>query len=771
MGSLERVLEQDVARQRDQARDKGFLGRFPSKDDAIQAGSKDGQEAPTLEDEKTLEVTPLAVQDAAYEDDADDDLVDLGFKFGRMRVTERFGGFFRPKMAEELTIALNDWQQTHMSPEERAAEARSPQNIALSPNDSFMKPGPTFLAPLAGFFFGVSEHGRSLMDFLPSRLAADKVLHQYRRAVHPIAMVVFWPSLQIGYDNFWTNVEMGIEPATSLQALVFAILFSGAVSMQEDVCISTFGVPNKALVVKFQQATEMFLSKANFLRTTRVETLQALVIYIIPMCRGELSRAHSALFSAAMRLAECMGLHRDPTLYGLSPVDVHVRRLLWYQLCVLDFRTCEAYGPRPLIRSDEYDTAFPLNVNEVDLVAVDDPKERDYWTDMTFMRIRFECNEMNRMIWIDRIRLERKEISLTNLLGKIEKFRKELEKRYMPMLDGSDPLHRWTRCFMSLMLSRMHIMVLHRYHYSMAGDCPERLRSLLISSAVQSLEDAIELETNPDLAPWSWFSGAFQQYHIAVLLLVEIFSWPMRQEADRIWKCLDYVFDADPRQSRQRKGRKLLSELRDKFSIYRTLRKMRTPVTLAKQLKGEAKGPGAYHAEGRDKSGSPTSLPLSLSTQDWRPVRPRAAPIMDSGTDQSMATRAASSDWGFPAPSILYPVRRSNDSPISGPPGGTAENSPPVSSQDIQTSQPTLAPSNEVYLNQQIFAPSDKFPLTQNPYNSSNYQNPDQNMMGMLDDIDWREWDQLFPQNVTNSQNVPTALQQNPGTTYRESSS
>lgn len=37
------------------------------------------------EDEKGLEPTPLAVVDAAYDDDADDDVLDLGVKMGKMR--------------------------------------------------------------------------------------------------------------------------------------------------------------------------------------------------------------------------------------------------------------------------------------------------------------------------------------------------------------------------------------------------------------------------------------------------------------------------------------------------------------------------------------------------------------------------------------------------------------------------------------------------------------------------------------------------------------
>lgn len=96
MGSLERVLEQDVARKKSPPAQTKQAG-LPGQDDSDEA-----DDLPVPEDERDLEPTPLAVVDAAYEDDADDDLLDLGIKMGKMRLTERIGGFFRPKMSEEV---------------------------------------------------------------------------------------------------------------------------------------------------------------------------------------------------------------------------------------------------------------------------------------------------------------------------------------------------------------------------------------------------------------------------------------------------------------------------------------------------------------------------------------------------------------------------------------------------------------------------------------------------------------------------------------------
>lgn len=104
MGVLERGLEVQVAQARKLQRLKQNEGHGSSEKEGnlgslqqLRRGSldlpgelpQDESEgdgiADVPEDEKGLEPTPLAVVDAAYDDDADDDMLDLGVKMGKMR--------------------------------------------------------------------------------------------------------------------------------------------------------------------------------------------------------------------------------------------------------------------------------------------------------------------------------------------------------------------------------------------------------------------------------------------------------------------------------------------------------------------------------------------------------------------------------------------------------------------------------------------------------------------------------------------------------------
>ena len=90
----------------------------------------------------------------------------------------------------------------------------------------------------------------------------------------------------------------------------------------------------------------------------------------------------------------------------------------------------------------------------------------------------------------------------------------------------------------------------------------------------------MELESNSEFSRWSWYTGAYLQYHTALLLLIEVSTYPMRREADRMWRCLDYVFEVEPLLSRTEKARLIFNRIRQQSAAYHVLRKVRVPTTM-----------------------------------------------------------------------------------------------------------------------------------------------------------------------------------------------
>lgn len=145
--------------------------------------------------------------------------------------------------------------------------------------------------------------------------------------------------------------------------------------------------------------------------------------------------------------------------------------MIWHQLCFLDIRVCEAQSPRARIRKDEFNTQFPLNVDDSELESSELPeKSNEKWTSMTLSNARMECNEKIREIIVARQQMRQGDVSdsayVKKMLEMIDEFRKYMERKYYPMIDEGIPIQHYTRLVIDLHCGRMHAMVLHEFHMS-----------------------------------------------------------------------------------------------------------------------------------------------------------------------------------------------------------------------------------------------------------------------------------------------------------------
>lgn len=92
----------------------------------------------------------------------------------------------------------------------------------------------------------------------------------------------------------------------------------------------------------------------------------------------------------------------------------------------------------------------------------------DYSSVNNFSSMRFECNEMRRLVWNDMSKLEMGRSSLATVLHKIEKFQKIMTEKYKNILDNKNAFHAYTRLVMIVLIESIYVMVLSPY-YSRLG--------------------------------------------------------------------------------------------------------------------------------------------------------------------------------------------------------------------------------------------------------------------------------------------------------------
>jgi len=228
-----------------------------------------------------------------------------------------------------------------------------------------------------------------------------------------------------------------------------------------------------------------------------------------------------------------------------------VRSLLWYQILFLDFKTAEAQGPHPSIRSDDFDIALPLNVDDDVFefgspVWSQHPVSSNGWTDVTLSLIRYECNEIHRLIFRGRIEMDRKHITLHDLRARVEAKKRSIKSKYLQYLDASFPLQRYAGLVATLLMARCDSMLLYRHlpqtSLQPRSDSENRLRDVLLSAALTTLEIGATLDTLPSLNAWAWYSTTYQQYHAVLLLLTELYRTPDLPRKERMATIIDHIF-------------------------------------------------------------------------------------------------------------------------------------------------------------------------------------------------------------------------------------
>lgn len=188
-----------------------------------------------------------------------------------------------------------------------------------TPAREFMHPSSTRLQPSSELIFGRPAHPPTPLDMiLPAKAISDGLIEQYLRAVHPVATCVHRPTFQAEYRAFWDEVYANVEPRPSTQALIFAVMFSAAVSLDDKIAVQRFGHDRDTLLNNLKTGVESALCQASFLRATRVETLQALIIYLVSSPRVPLYYSVSVVL-----VAHFLGQRRYPfvdlSFRGLSP--------------------------------------------------------------------------------------------------------------------------------------------------------------------------------------------------------------------------------------------------------------------------------------------------------------------------------------------------------------------------------------------------------------------------------------------------------------------
>lgn len=185
----------------------------------------------------------------------------------------------------------------------------------------------------------------------PSKDFCDMALKWYFRGYHPLVPLVHIPSFRQEYEQFWSKQDQEYLRGSrvSFAALLLSFCHAGVVvdgerQTSEETRTKLYGLTTRALKL------------ARFPYAPSLDTLRAYMVHKSIRMREEEPLSSVAFVGLSLRVANMLGLHKDPNHFPqLTIVEAEVRRRVWWQLIHIDVCVAVAAGLPPMIDLTAWD--------------------------------------------------------------------------------------------------------------------------------------------------------------------------------------------------------------------------------------------------------------------------------------------------------------------------------------------------------------------------------------------------------------------------------
>ena len=143
---------------------------------------------------------------------------------------------------------------------------------ASSPMDSTATPDEN-----SELIMGSESPKLTLEELQPSPGHIFRLWHIYLERVNPLTKVIHVPTLQ----PFLVDATNNTALPKNIEALLFAIYTLATVALTPEECLNMLGYTRDAALDRFSAGTRISLNRLGFLKCHDMETLQALVIYLV----------------------------------------------------------------------------------------------------------------------------------------------------------------------------------------------------------------------------------------------------------------------------------------------------------------------------------------------------------------------------------------------------------------------------------------------------------------------------------------------------------
>lgn len=242
-------------------------------------------------------------------------------------------------------------------PSDCLSSGDTPQKLFLSPGESPDMKG-RLVEP-------------EMLERMPTKRQSHVLYKGFMSGVHAISPVIHPPTILKLYNAFWDWYDYSSYsgepcPDPSFIPLLYAIWYGGSVTVSMRTLQAEFNVNSRSALSKtFNEEVTRWLTKISFPRSTSLQGLAAYLLVQTILSKEEEPLTSSLFISLAMRVAQTMGLHRDPAKFGIEPCEAEYRRRLWWHIVHMDGVVAMSSGLPPLVSDENYwDVRDPSEVKD-----------------------------------------------------------------------------------------------------------------------------------------------------------------------------------------------------------------------------------------------------------------------------------------------------------------------------------------------------------------------------------------------------------------------
>jgi hypothetical protein len=208
-----------------------------------------------------------------------------------------------------------------------------------------------------------------LLTSVPTEAQSNVLFRAWMSGVYAALPVVPMRITFLRYQRFWKwkreledDADNNHESADMyIMPLLFAIWYTGALSLSVKAFQRLFPDTSRAaLCAGYHDECVRMLTLVSFPAHTNPYLLASLVMLQSVPCAEEEPQQSSAYVNLMVRLAQSMGIHREPTLKEANPFDAETRRRVWWQVVQLDTYLAVSSG-FPTLSNDATADARPVS--------------------------------------------------------------------------------------------------------------------------------------------------------------------------------------------------------------------------------------------------------------------------------------------------------------------------------------------------------------------------------------------------------------------------